>query len=1119
MNIRFLLVMLLSLIHEVSYTQELPNIIPPSPEATSLGKFIDIPVSHYTGLPNINIPLYEIDLDNIKIPISLSYHAKGIRVEEIASRVGIGWALNSGGVISRQIRGSDDSGPSNTIGYLEQDFYTTFFDNTTVGESQRQDVYSKVLLNEIDLIPDQFIFNFMGYSGKFIFDQRTKLPILQKYSDLDIQPIWFGNKIDSWIVTTPEGYKGYFGKSKNTLRSARDTENIILNGVFDTALSTSPGQSGTSYSSWYLLDVIAPNGEAITYTYGYEEPIYYRRNFDKVELGIPHCYFSQVKPKQHQVKEIIFSKGKIKFIEDTTNEREDLNNAYALDEIEIRDNNDTLIKSYKFDYIYTTKAVDNNILPILASFEPQASKRMFLNSITTYDKNKSVTLPPYKFYYDPTVLPNRFSNSQDMWGFYNGENNGYFLTFFDYGTVNINREVNIIKSQAGILNKIEYPTGGSIIYHYEHNKAIPPIYFQNLFFPNNNPSTSTSKQKGLGKSPAYYNYTEKYYETEEFTISNNLIIGSVESNVGISPAADCSETQATVNCNYTVQLVGSTSTTYNIFIGQHNLSSIGPGNYKLRVIPKNPSTENPEEFYINPFHAIIKWNEQTVNEQDEFYASGKRVSKIVLDDANGNTIIKEYEYKNPTTDKTSGKIFSLPMYYWIGDSPQNPIIFTKKYGARPGSPLTYEQGNHEGYEYVTEYQIGTKGKSGKTEYHFTTIADGGEFYEFPYTLATDNEWLRGKPIDIIHYKKSKGIYTKVQSIHNEYKYADSSTNSAILSFPLLPATNNVYEKSKVLYRLPLAIFYNQDETYGDSDEYNEYITYYHTSGTQHLFSSKTINYFDNLEFTTETQYFYDYTNHYQLSSSKMFTSNSKPIITKNYYPDDVGTIGALGADDLISLEKTAIDRLKVNDLHRIGTPVQIETYIDKDNDGLAETNELVSTQRTNYKDWGNNIVLPKDIQSLKGVYNNSSNTLEDRITYHDYDDKGNPIEVSKTGGSHIYYIWGYSQQYPIAKLENFTSSQAAGIQGTINAAIAASNNDDSTADENALRTALNNLRNAASGAMVTTYTYDPLIGVTSMTDPKGYTMYYEYDEFNRLKQVKDADGKILSKNEYHYKGQ
>jgi len=53
--------------------------------------------------------------------------------------------------------------------------------------------------------------------------------------------------------------------------------------------------------------------------------------------------------------------------------------------------------------------------------------------------------------------------------------------------------------------------------------------------------------------------------------------------------------------------------------------------------------------------------------------------------------------------------------------------------------------------------------------------------------------------------------------------------------------------------------------------------------------------------------------------------------------------------------------------------------------------------------------------------------------------------------------------------------------------------------------------------MVTTYTYDPLIGVTSVTDPRGYTMYYEYDEFQRLEFVKDEDGNIYSENQYNYK--
>jgi YD repeat-containing protein len=68
-----------------------------------------------------------------------------------------------------------------------------------------------------------------------------------------------------------------------------------------------------------------------------------------------------------------------------------------------------------------------------------------------------------------------------------------------------------------------------------------------------------------------------------------------------------------------------------------------------------------------------------------------------------------------------------------------------------------------------------------------------------------------------------------------------------------------------------------------------------------------------------------------------------------------------------------------------------------------------------------------------------------------------------------------------------------------------------------LREALRILRNAFPNAQVTTFTYDPLIGVTSITDPRGETVYYHYDDFNRLEFVKDAQGDILSKNAYNYK--
>ncbi len=181
-----------------------------SPTAGSLGKFGDMPISYHTGVPQISIPIYSIEAGPIKIPISLSYHASGVKVQEPAGWVGMNWALDAGGVITRSVQGLPDEVPASSSqqkGYFRdygysnylyaagQENWTNFIDGTDDGE------------------PDFFFYNFAGHSGKFYFrDDRT--PIIVPEEDLKIIPGSNGSTtMDYFTIITPDGTQYIFGNS------------------------------------------------------------------------------------------------------------------------------------------------------------------------------------------------------------------------------------------------------------------------------------------------------------------------------------------------------------------------------------------------------------------------------------------------------------------------------------------------------------------------------------------------------------------------------------------------------------------------------------------------------------------------------------------------------------------------------------------------------------------------------------------------------------------------------------------------------------------------------------------------------------------------------------------
>ena len=254
-----------------------------------------------------------------------------------------------------------------------------------------------------------------------------------------------------------------------------------------------------------------------------------------------------------------------------------------------------------------------------------------------------------------------------------------------------------------------------------------------------------------------------------------------------------------------------------------------------------------------------------------------------------------------------------------------------------------------------------------------------------------------------------------------------------------------------------------------------------------LVSSETSDFLNgssNLPLKTKDLYSYNSVNH-KISTQSAINSKGENFTSKYYY--HTGN--------------------SIHSKNRISEIEKIETY---------RGQELLNTSKINYVNTfaGNVSYLPETIQASKG-----SGALENKLRYVLYDEFSNPLQVQSENGMKISYIWGYNKTQPVAKLENIAYSS---IPTSLITAIQNATNS-TTATQVQIITALNALRTSTDvnlqKAMITTLTYKPLIGVSTMTDAKGQITTYDYDSFGRLQRVKDHLGNILSENEYHYRTQ
>jgi len=1097
----------------------MPKIIPPSPEAAATFKFTEVPASLYTGVPNITIPIYEIESGGVTVPISISYHARGIKMGEIASRVGLGWTLNCGGMVSRQIRS-----------YADDISTRVDFNNVLSNQSRRLAELTRVSTNdfpphmEIDYMPDQYYYNVNGLSGKFIYDYKDGKPLVQRYSDLKV--------ISPNLITDGQGTIYKFGEiaTKDDYDINGETKEISEQGSSYTVTSVPQDEY---QNTWHLRHIITKDGSAISFAYENETSSFVRRSFDKFDVGSnPQQYkshASKVISVQKRLKEIFFDKGRVEF-EYHSETREDISGGNYLKRITVYNNSNPrqIIKQVEFGYEYVEAPIDNNTHPVYRAWDLPAWKRLYLKTVQ-FKYGTQMALPPYRFEYNAIPLPNRHNNSQDVWGYYNGKSNGNMLKSGHETPIGA-RSVDTVYSAAGMLEKIIQPEGGYTRFYYEHNRVFNPFPPDVVF---DNPNPYTAQYVYITSSLDYQNpnvysaTTKKYRKT--FTIPESMA-GVAKYMVDIAQHTGCQYPNNLSTCKFNIKIYNSTTGYLLLQTGPgqtRNIPALKPGTYTLEVEPlykdHNPSNDQyiifgdtyPQDLtdYWDPnnpnnvldtFSVYVSWM-QTLPSTDPIYGAGKRIKKIEYrDPLNNQGITKTYDYNDPATGKTSGQLLGLPNFLSIEE--QRISIFGgdefNSYGwvgNVPGSIMSTYQEQSVGYGTVTEYIGEGNNILGKTVHKFTMFPDEGKYYEFPYHPPTDNEWLRGKELAVDYYKKNTSSgYTLVRKVLNHYKYGGQLIPLPAINYRFqtslgledcpnyeIPFCETAdYLKNRKYFRIPFLRYYSPNYTFEDVPiGEGMYKAYHFTGGTMDISNTTTIDYFDDgSQVQTTNEYFYDHDNHYNVAEYHQTTSNSQEkIITKYYYPADPEMAGKPAVPDLLTMNVKEI-------------PLVTQTY--KGGTKISET-------ETRFKNWNTatNLLAPEYIKTAKGT-----NPLENRIQYTKLDAaNGNILEVRQVDGNYVSYIWGHDGTYPIAKIENATFQQVLTALGTTEATL------------KLLTTAPSNIRTALPNALITTYEYKLLVGVKSITDPNGVTTFYEYDEFNRLKAVRDKNNNILSETQYNYR--
>jgi len=1046
------------------HAQNLANSTLESSSATSLNASgpsngQGISVDKYTGKLQAGFTLYSYQNSStgLQHSISLNYKGGGICVDDIASNVGLGWSLNTGGNVVRNINGLPDEGVFDNTGTITLAGFSSP-SSTTIPTTPNGDQLSDYAVYRADGAYDDFSYSAGGQSGSFHIGKDgsiLEIPL----SNVKIEELLNGyspgaDPFDScysisFRITLPDGTKYIY--------SNFDCAPINYNDTF------SFHKSVFASSTWYLSKIIAPfNKDSICFDYTPVVQSYIVGNsfagyfVNGVVDGTPWITtLVTTQSRDMRLTDIRYPDGTVVNFNYDPFYRLDVPSDNALNNITIT--NGTTSYGYKFNYSYMHNSIAGVIDPLnpysyqdYSATPPadtnQVDYRLTLNNYTTFSNTD--TIPDYSFLYYPAIpVPRGYAFNVDNWGFYSSIAGGRVPMDF----TNVVRRNADNGSENSSLAAVILPTGGNIQLQYENN-TYKSTYIDTEITSTvgsaYNPTTTLTIQDIAGGACKIYDGPSTSVVTAVVTSPAPTTGVTKQVSVTIGIDGGYPDIPSHPVSSISIQVVSS-DLTHIYGTAYFSPSSTGP-----QVVTFNmPAASQTFEFLAGysatgPVYSggsvyspifDISWTNKLVDttititpDTVNTVVGGIRVTAIVTSDSTGqnNQITKQYQYNN-NDGWSSGILGNLPVYSFNYTENYQPSVSTPFLPATPDNvpyflvttfvepfpatdyiynytvytsqaenSLMYTHGSPVGYSQVEEY-LGTAANYKKENvYNFTsqfsdTTGIGALFVNpvFPYAPGTNLDFVSGLPIAVYSYNSAGLLLSKTQTQYNTYLTPRDDND-----FLCIKAGVNYYPT------LLIATHYS-------------FLNYYPVTGKVFPVSTTQTTYFtgnDSLVSITSTTY--DTANMVvrQTATTDAF---GIPVTTNYYYPYDF-SLGSTGA----------IPTLQSNGM--IYSPIRTETW--KIYSSASAVNTLMSSSVSSLQQLADGSVMPYCAYMLTvtdpvseatwGAFDNTqllqnASYFTQSGTIDQYDNKGNILQVTNKGVS-TSTIWGYNQQRPIARIAN-----------------------------------------------------------------------------------------------------